>query len=107
MMRRSRAARKVPAKVSPLRGCRAPSRLQILRRIWRRERVRGQLQLARAIREGIGHDGRALFPIMPYSHFRSMSDEDVASVVVFLRSLRPVHKTTVICQGKTDSPRSR
>jgi len=48
-------------------------------------------QLASAIREGIGHDGRALFPIMPYSHFHSMSDEDVASVVVFLRSLRPVH----------------
>ena len=23
-------------------------------------------QLARAIREGIGHDGRALFPMMPY-----------------------------------------
>lgn len=48
-------------------------------------------QLARAIREGIGHDGRALFPIMPYQHYRSMSDEDLASVIVFLRSLKPVH----------------
>jgi cytochrome c len=48
-------------------------------------------QLARAIREGIGHDGRALFPMMPYQDFRSMSDEDLASVVVFLRSLPPVH----------------
>lgn len=48
-------------------------------------------QLARAIREGIGHDGRTLFPIMPYQHFKSMSDEDVASVVVFLRSLPAVH----------------
>ena len=47
-------------------------------------------QLARAIREGIGHDGRALFPIMPYSHYRSMSDEDLASVVVYLRSLPAV-----------------
>lgn len=47
-------------------------------------------QLARAIREGIGHDGRALFPIMPYQHYRVMSDEDVASVIVFLRSLPPV-----------------
>ena len=47
-------------------------------------------QLARAIREGIGHDGRTLFPLMPYEHFRGMSDEDVASVVVYLRSLRPV-----------------
>ena len=48
-------------------------------------------QLARAIREGIGHDGRALFPMMPYESFRKMSDEDVASIVVYLRSLPPVH----------------
>ncbi len=47
-------------------------------------------QLARSIREGIGHDGRALFPMMPYTHYREMSDEDVASVVVYLRSLPAV-----------------
>ena len=47
-------------------------------------------QLARAIREGIGHDGRALFPMMPYEHFRQLPDEDLASVVVYLRSLPPV-----------------
>jgi len=47
-------------------------------------------QLSRAIREGIGHDSRALFPIMPYPHYRNMSDEDVASVVVYLRSLPAV-----------------
>jgi cytochrome c553 len=46
--------------------------------------------LARAIREGIGHDGRALFPVMPYERYRIMSDEDLASVVVYIRSLRPV-----------------
>src|SRR4029079_19730439 len=38
-------------------------------------------ELARAIREGIGHDGRALFPIMPYTNFRSMPDEDLASTI--------------------------
>ena len=46
--------------------------------------------LSRAIREGIGHDGRALFGIMPYAHYRTMPDEDLASVVVYLRSLPPV-----------------
>lgn len=46
--------------------------------------------LARAIREGIGHDGRALFPIMPFAHYRNMSDEDLASIIVYLRSLPPV-----------------
>ncbi len=47
-------------------------------------------ELARAIREGIGRDGRALFPMMPYENFRHMSDEDLASVIVFLRTLPPV-----------------
>lgn len=44
-------------------------------------------QWARAIREGIGHDGRALFPMMPYEHFRSMSDEDLAAVIVYLKTV--------------------
>lgn len=48
-------------------------------------------QLARAIREGIGHDGRALFPMMPYEHFRHMSDEDLASIIVYLRSVPAIH----------------
>lgn len=46
--------------------------------------------LARAIREGIGHDGRTLFPLMPYMNYREMPDEDLASVIVYLRSLAPV-----------------
>jgi len=47
-------------------------------------------QFARAIREGIGHDGRRLFPMMPYMNFRQMSDEDLASVIVYVRSVAPV-----------------
>lgn len=46
--------------------------------------------LARAIREGISHDGRALFPLMPYMNYRDMPDEDLASVIVYLRTLAPV-----------------
>lgn len=45
----------------------------------------------RALRQGIGHDGRTLFPMMPYQYFRSMSDEDLASVIVYERSMAPVH----------------
>lgn len=55
--------------------------------------------VVRALRRGIGHDGRILFPLMPYSYFRSLSDEDLASVVVYERSIAPVHiqrpKTTL------------
>ncbi len=47
--------------------------------------------IARAIREGIAADGSALFPVMPYEHFRHLSDEDLASIVVFIRGLPPVH----------------
>jgi hypothetical protein len=45
----------------------------------------------RALRQGIGHDGRTLFPLMPYQYFRNLSDEDLASVVVYVRSIAPVH----------------
>ena len=48
--------------------------------------------IARAVREGIGHDGRALFPLMPYGNYRNMSDEDLASVVVYLRTLKPIRR---------------
>ena len=47
---------------------------------------------ARAIREGIGHDGRALFPVMPYAQYRRMADEDLASVIVYVRALPPRRK---------------
>ena len=48
--------------------------------------------LARAIREGVGHDGRALHPQMWYRSFRRLSDNDVAAIVVYLRTLAPVHR---------------
>ena len=47
-------------------------------------------EIARAIQEGVDKDGRALFPIMPYLRFRNFTDEDLASVVVYLRSIPPV-----------------
>ena len=46
--------------------------------------------MARAIREGIGHDGRALFPMMPYPDYRQMSDEDLASVIAYVRTVPAV-----------------
>jgi len=46
--------------------------------------------VARAIREGIGLDGRALFALMPYQEYRRIPDEDLAAIVVYIRSLTPV-----------------
>lgn len=45
----------------------------------------------RAIREGISHDGRVLDDQMFYASYRFLSDEDLAAVVVYLRSLKPIH----------------
>jgi mono/diheme cytochrome c family protein len=47
-------------------------------------------EIARAVREGVDRNGHTLFPLMPYPHFQHMSDDDIASVVVYLRALTPV-----------------
>ena len=46
-------------------------------------------EIIRAIREGVDRDGNALFPIMPYTHLRNMSDDDVQAIVAYLRTLKP------------------
>ncbi|HKS25631.1 MAG TPA: cytochrome C [Thermoanaerobaculia bacterium] len=47
-------------------------------------------EILRALREGVDRNGNALFPMMPYQHFRLMSDEDAKSTVVYLRTLKPL-----------------
>lgn len=49
-------------------------------------------EIVRAIREGVSRDGSALFGLMPYEDYRHMSEEDVASVVAFLRTMEPVRQ---------------
>jgi mono/diheme cytochrome c family protein len=48
-------------------------------------------ELLRAMREGIGKDGRPLFPMMPYEHLReALSDDDALAIIAYLRTLPPV-----------------
>ena len=47
-------------------------------------------EILRAIREGVDREGKALFPIMPYGHYRNLSDEDAKSIVAYLRTLEPL-----------------
>ena len=44
-------------------------------------------EVARVLRYSVGHDGRAIFPFMP---FQELSDEDLTAIISFLRSQRPV-----------------
>lgn len=48
-------------------------------------------EIARAIQEGISKSGQALFPVMPYMNFRDLDDEDLASIVVYLRTVPAVN----------------
>lgn len=47
-------------------------------------------ELMRAIREGVSRDGRTLFPMMPYTHFRHITDEDTLAIIAYLRSVPPI-----------------
>ncbi|ROU02364.1 c-type cytochrome [Histidinibacterium lentulum] len=47
-------------------------------------------ELARAIREGIRPDGSVIGPPMPSRFYRGLSDEDLASIVMYLRTVPAV-----------------
>ncbi len=59
-------------------------------------------EILRAIREGISRDGRGLFPFMPYSSYKGLSDEDGRAVVAYLRTLAPVKQ--VVPKSVVDFP---
>ena len=44
-------------------------------------------EVLRAIREGVSKDGETLFPMMPYSSYRNLSDEDAYAIVAYIRSI--------------------
>ncbi|MFL6720270.1 MAG: cytochrome c [Sphingomonas sp.] len=50
-------------------------------------------QLARAIRQGIGSDGRSLF-IMPSENLQILSDQEVAAIIAMVRRQPPGRSTT-------------
>jgi mono/diheme cytochrome c family protein len=68
-------------------------------------------EIARAIREGVRKDGSALFPVMPYLDFRTYDDEDVKSIVVYLRTIpavkNAVPKRNLPARSNTSSRRYR
>lgn len=49
-------------------------------------------EIARAIQEGVNKQGKPLFPLMPYMNFRNLDDEDLASIIVYLRSIPAVSR---------------
>ena len=47
-------------------------------------------ELLRAMTEGVSKDGTPLFPIMPYTHFGKMDEEDLHAIVAYIRTLKAI-----------------
>ncbi len=46
-------------------------------------------ELVRGLRDGIKRDGSLMSPLMPFGHYRFLSDEDVRAIVAYLRTVEP------------------
>ena len=44
-----------------------------------------------ALKTGIGHGGKRLYPAMPYPAYTKMPDHDIADLWVYMQTLEPVH----------------
>ena len=62
-------------------------------------------QLVKAIREGVRPDGTVIGPPMPIEFYRHMSDDDVASIVAYLRAQPPV--PNAVAKSKYNIPLPR
>ncbi len=59
-------------------------------------------EIMRAIREGIDKDGKGLFPMMPYTEYRALGDEDLNAVIAYLRGLPPARNA--VADSQIDFP---
>jgi len=54
-------------------------------------------ELFRIITTGVNKEGKAIFPIMPYSHYGKMDPEDIYSIIAYIRTLAPIHNSVPAC----------
>lgn len=47
------------------------------------------VQIAKAIRDGVDRNGRHYRPPMAYEFYRNISNADIAAIITYLRSLKP------------------
>lgn len=50
-------------------------------------------ELIRAITMGVNKKGEALFPMMPYPHYNEMTEEDLHSIIAYIKTLKPIEGT--------------
>jgi mono/diheme cytochrome c family protein len=59
-------------------------------------------EVLRAIASGVSKNGKALFPVMPHPHFGQMDKDDLESIIVYLRTLKPI--VNEVPESKADFP---
>lgn len=59
-------------------------------------------ELYRLITMGVTKEGRAIFPVMPYPNYGRMDDEDIYSIIAYLRSLAPIENP--VADSEPDFP---
>jgi mono/diheme cytochrome c family protein len=47
-------------------------------------------ELVRVITTGVSKEGKAMFPLMPYSYYGRMDTEDIYSIIAYIRSIPPI-----------------
>lgn len=47
-------------------------------------------ELFRVITTGVNKNGKAMFPIMPYQYYGRMDEEDIKSIIAYIRTLQPI-----------------
>lgn len=59
-------------------------------------------ELIRMITCGVNKDGKAAFPLMPYYSYNKLTQEDLYSIVAYIRSLQPIENQ--VPEGSLDFP---
>ncbi len=61
-------------------------------------------ELFRIITTGVNKDGKAIFPVMPYHNYGRMDEEDIKSIIAYIRTLKPIKNA--IPESSSDFPMS-
>jgi len=59
-------------------------------------------ELFRTITTGVSKEGRAMFPVMPFHYYGQMDEEDIKSIIAYIRTLPPIKSQ--VPESKSDFP---
>ncbi len=59
-------------------------------------------ELFRVITTGVDKEGKAMFPVMPYHNYGQMDEEDILSIIAYIRTLKPIKNQ--VPKSKSDFP---